>query len=81
MGEIKIWALHTTCTCTTLVFGAVYYKKKERIYCNKENPTDTNSLSYMCTKLTVSRDEKYKLWLSIVVLLLSNAGEHFFYHF
>ena len=48
------------------------------MYCNKENPTDTNSLSYKCTKLTVSRDEKYKLWLSIVVLLLSNAGEHFF---
>ena len=30
MGEIKIWALHTTCTCATLVFGAVYYKKKRK---------------------------------------------------
>lgn len=27
-----------------------------------------NALRYMCTKLIVSRDEKYKLWLSIVVL-------------
>lgn len=64
--------LYNTCVLVQCII-----KKTESTVTKKIQQKQIPLVKHVCTKLTVSRDEKYKLWLSIVVLLLSSVGEHF----